>query len=359
MVSLRQNRQFLHPRSALCNAALPPEHRFVRADKYKGQPYSIVSFRPYTRKKTLIHNLYTQILVIGGGAAGMAAAAGAAAEGSNVLLVDERPYLGGILPQCIHNGFGRGFYKEDLTGPEYSRKEAERFFASGASWLSRARVTKIRPDRIAEIISPEGLFHCLFEQCVLATGCREKNLYSLEISGSRPTGIYTAGEAQEMLNLGHYDIGNHIVILGTGDIGQIVARRLVITGRTVIAMVEKNDHIGGMKRNRDECIAAYHIPVILRATVTKVHGYPRLEAVTLQHLDTGTREIIRCDTLVTALGLIPETSAADSLKTEAGFPGWLHPCGNAAHVHEIVDSVTLEGLRLGHTLGKAAAAKGS
>ena len=301
---------------------------------------------------SLIRELQTDILVIGGGAAGMAAAAGAAEAGRAVLLADERPRLGGILLQCIHRGFGRGYYGQDLTGPEYCEREERRFLRSGASYLSRAYVSGIEADRTALISTPEGLYRCSFDQCVLAAGCREKNLYSLMVSGTRPTGIYTAGEAQEMLNLGHYELGNRIVILGTGDIGQIMARRLVLTGRTVAVMAEKNDHIGGMKRNHKECIEAYQIPVCLRSTVTKVHGYPALTAVTLRHLDNGAEEIISCDTLITALGLIPETSAADSLRGADGFPAWLHMCGNADFVHEIVDSVTAEALRLGRALGR-------
>ena len=327
-------------------------------------------------KMTSLQKLRTDILVIGGGAAGMAAAAGAAAEGARVLLVDERPYLGGILPQCIHRGFGLGTYGRDLTGPEYCEREIRRFSASGASALYRARVTEIRPDRTAVISGPEGLYICSFDQCVLAAGCREQTVYSLEISGTRPDGVYTAGEAQEMLNLGRcgsagngdpqlsksgngdphstdYGIGSRFVILGSGDIGQIMARRLTITGRTVIAMAEKNDCLGGMKRNHRECIEAYHIPVILRSTVTQLHGYPRLIAVTLRHLDTAAEEVIPCDTLVTALGLIPETSLAEPLRRDGGYPEWLHLCGNAGHVHEIVDGVTAEGLALGRALGQS------
>ena len=308
---------------------------------------------PKGSKMSSIFKCHTDILVIGGGAAGMSAAAGAAAEGASVLLVDERPQLGGILPQCIHNGFGRGFYGQDLTGPDYCEKEVQRFSASGASYILRARAEELRPDRTALISAPEGLYECSFDQCVLSTGCREKTIYSLEISGTRPEGVFTAGEAQEMLNLGHYDIGRRIVILGSGDIGQIIARRLVITGRTVAAMAEIKDQLGGMKRNHKECIEDYHIPVIFRSTVTKVHGYPRLTGVTLLHLDTGMEEVISCDTLITAMGLVPDTSIADSLKEDGEFPGWLHLCGNADHVHDIVDSITMEGLRLGRMLGQS------
>ena len=300
-----------------------------------------------------IDELHTQILVVGGGAAGMACAAGAAAEGASVLLVDERQRTGGILWQCIHRGFGLGIYGENLTGPEYCAKETERFQASGASCLTLARVMEIGQEKTALISCPEGLYRCFFDLCVLASGCREKNLYSLEISGTRPGGIFTAGEAQEMMNLGHYDIGKRAVILGSGDIGQIVARRLILTGRTVMAMVEMKDHIGGLKRNREECIEAFKIPVILRATVTGVHGYPRLSAVTLKHLDTGEEEMVSCDTLITALGLVPEISAAEALRADGAFPDWLYLCGNADHIHEIVDGVTRESLRLGRCLGRS------
>lgn len=316
-----------------------------------------------------IRELRTDILVIGGGAAGLAAATGAAtgaaidtatgaaSSGASVLLADERPYLGGILPQCIHKGFGRGFYGEDLTGPEYCEREIERFKKSGAACLLRSHVSEIQEDRTVFITNPEGVFHCSFRQCVLATGCREQNLYSLPVSGTRPAGIFTAGEAQEMMNLGrydegHYDIGSRVVILGSGDIGQIVARRLILTGRRVVAMVEIKDHLGGILRNQRECIRRYNIPVVLKSTVTKVHGFPKITGVTLRHLDLGTEEIIPCDTLITALGLLPETSIADQLRSEKGFPEWLHLCGNSDHVHEIVDSVTTEGYELGRMLTK-------
>lgn len=297
-----------------------------------------------------IHKIKTDILAIGGGAAGLALAAGAASRGASVLLVDERPYLGGLLPQCIHSGFGRGFYGEDLTGPEYCEREVRRFTESGADCILRAHVSEIRPDRTSLIASPEGLRLCSFEQCVLATGCRENNIYSLPISGTRPRGVYTAGEAQEMMNLGHIKIGNRVVILGSGDIGQIVARRLVLTGSSVVAMVEMKDHLGGMRRNHIECVEKYEIPVVLRATVTEVHGYPDITAVTVSHLDTGMEEVMECDALVTAMGLVPDTSVADGLRRDGELPDWIHLCGNAEYVHEIVDGVTTDGLRIGREL---------
>ena len=250
----------------------------------------------------------------------------------------------------IHQGFGLGRYGRDMTGPEYRDAERKKFFASGAEYLPRTRVLRIDPDRTALLANPEGMLRLSFRACVMATGCREKPLASLAVAGPRPEGIYTAGEAQELINLGHYDIGSRVFILGSGDIGQIMARRFCLLGKTVAGMAECRDQLGGMKRNQEECIAAFHVPVYLRATVTAVHGFPRLQGVTLRHLDTGAEELIPCDTLITALGLIPDKSLADSLKTPAGYPDWLHFCGNADTVHSIVDGASAQGDALGDRL---------
>ena len=251
---------------------------------------------------------------------------------------------------CIHHGFGLGRYGKDMTGPEYRDAEAEKFLASGADYLPNTRVLRIDPDRTALLAGPNGMLRLSFGACILAVGCREKPLASLPVSGPRPEGIYTAGEAQELINLGHYDIGSRIFILGSGDIGQIMARRFCLLGKTVAGMAEIRGQLGGIKRNQEECIAAYHIPVYLQSTVTAVHGFPRLEAVTLHHLDTGADELISCDTLITALGLIPDKALADSLKSPEGYPDWLHFCGNADAVHSIVDSASAQGDLLGARL---------
>ena len=301
---------------------------------------------------TAIKELKTDLFIIGGGAAGMAAAAAASARGIRVLLADERPFPGGILTQCIHQGFGLGRYAKDMTGPEYRDAESEKFLQSGAEYLPRTRVLRVDPDRTALLAGPEGLQKISFRACIMAVGCREKPLASLPVSGPRPEGIYTAGEAQELINIGHYDIGENIFILGSGDIGQIMARRFCLLGKTVAGMAECRDKLGGMKRNQEECIAAYHIPVFLRSTVTAVHGFPRLNAVTLRHLNTGAEERIPCDTLITALGLIPDKTLADPLKTAAGYPDWLHFCGNADTVHSIVDSASAQGDALGARLAE-------
>ncbi len=299
---------------------------------------------------TRIRQKTTDLFIVGGGAAGMAAAAAAAARGIRVLLADERPSPGGILSQCIHQGFGLGRYGKDMTGPEYRDAECEKFLFSGADYLPRTRVLRIDPDRTALLASPDGLLRLSFRTCIMATGCREKPLASLPVAGPRPEGICTAGEAQELINLGHYDLGSRIFILGSGDIGQIMARRFCLLGKTVVGMAECRDQLGGMKRNQEECIAAYHIPVHLRSTVTAVHGFPHLQGVTLCHLDTGAEELIPCDTLITALGLIPDKSLADPLKTQDGYPDWLHFCGNADTVHSIVDGASAQGDALGARL---------
>ena len=280
----------------------------------------------------------------------MAAASAAANCGADVLLCDERPYLGGILPQCIHSGFGAGRYGREMTGPEYCALEEKAFRASGAEFLPDTSVLSIDPDRSAVVSGPKGIMRIGFEECVLATGCRERPLWSLPVEGTRPSGIYTAGEAQEMINLGHMDIGDRVFILGSGDIGVIMARRFTLLGKTVLGIAEIKDHLGGLRRNQIDCIEAYDIPVHLASTVTAVHGYPHLEAVTLLDTDSGSTRIIECDTLITSLGLIPDQSLAEPLMSEGGLPGWLHLCGNADMVHEIADSVSAEAERLGNEL---------
>lgn len=290
----------------------------------------------------------TDILVIGCGAAGMAAASAAASSGVRVILADERERPGGILQQCVHKGFGLGRYGSEMSGPDYSDEEFRRFSESSADYLPGCRVLEIRPDRTALTSSSGGLGIIRFCECILASGCTERSLWTLPVSGTRPEGVYTAGEAQEMIELGGYDIGDRIFILGSGDIGQIMARRFVQLGKTVTGMAEQRAELGGLKRNQEECIKAYDIPVMLRSTVTEIHGYPRLSGVTLRHLDIGEDELIGCDTLITALGLDPDRSLADPLRTDSGdWPEWLHFCGNADFVHEIADSASAQGDRLG------------
>lgn len=309
--------------------------------------FTVITAMSYIRKKE------TDILVIGCGAAGMSAASSAAASGAEVIVADDRDLPGGILPQCIHSGFGLGRYGKEMTGPEYSAKEYAVLENSSAVCIPRTRVISITPEQTAMISGPEGMYEIIFSECILATGCTERSLWSLPVSGTRPEGVYTAGEAQEMIELGGYDTGSRIFILGSGDIGQIMARRFVQLGKTVVGMAEISDHLGGMKRNQEECIKAYDIPVILNSTVTEVHGFPHLTGVTLHHLDSGSDELIECDTLITALGLDPDRSLAENLIEDDTYPAWLHFCGNADYVHDIADSASAQGEKLGKSIAES------
>ena len=333
------------------------------------------------------------ILIIGAGAAGMAAALTCASRGRSVLLVDRGPALGGILTQCIHDGFGLGYFKEDLTGTEYAERfaakirlaqtqafsevQSEQLSSSGAhseqlsssaakqgsvTTLLKTTVLHLYPDRRAQLTDQSGLFEVSFDHCILATGCRERAIGSLGISGTRPVGVYTAGQMQKMINIDHLDIGRRVVVLGSGDIGQIVARRMAINGKEIVAMIEKEDHLGGMVKNHRRCIEAHSIPVILNSTITEIRGEGHLSSVVVENLKTGERRQIECDTLITAVGLIPERELVDELSLKScesscsagasgtSLPDWLHITGNADFVHEIVDSVTTEAEALAQSL---------
>ena len=289
------------------------------------------------------------LLIVGGGAAGMAAALAAEKAGAKRILLCERSaYLGGILPQCIHSGFGLGYFHEDLTGPEYAGRFIDRMAASCTEVHLETTVLELGADKTALLSAPGRVVRIGFACCILACGAREKPLGALPVSGTRPAGIYTAGQAQKLVNLAHYDIGSRIVILGSGDVGQIMARRFTLLGKQVAAMVEISDHLGGLARNQKNCIEAYHIPVILNAAVTEVHGAGRIDGVTVRHLDTGAEERIGCDTLITAVGLIPERELAKPLTAPDGtLPDWLIPVGNCDFIHEIVDAVTMQAEAVG------------
>ena len=296
-----------------------------------------------------------ELLIVGGGAAGMAAALAAEEAGARRILLAERgEMLGGILPQCIHHGFGLGCFHADLTGPEFAARFAARMQTCRAEVRLETAVLSLRADRTALLSGPSGVERVGFGRCILACGAREKPLGALPVSGTRPAGVFTAGQAQKLVNLGHYDIGSRIVILGSGDIGQIMARRFTLCGKTVVAMVELSDRLGGLARNRRECIEAYRIPVILGATVTAVHGFPRVDGVTVRRSADGAEERLACDTLVTAVGLIPERELARPLAAADGsLPDWLAPVGNCDFIHEIVDAVTAEAARTAAALVRA------
>ena len=290
-----------------------------------------------------------ELLIVGGGAAGMAAALAAGRKGRTVLLAEREPVLGGILSQCVHRGFGRSWYGEDLSGVEYARRFLEELNTAPVAIRTGTEVLELRLDRTALLSGRAGLRRVGFDRCILACGCRERTLDALNIAGTRPAGIFTAGTAQKLMNIGHYDVGSRVVILGSGDVGQIMARQLVQSGRRVEALVEKAAALGGLARNRRECVEAYHIPVLLRTTVEEVLGAGRVSGVILRDLETDRRWEQPCDALILAAGLIPDRALADRLTGGGPLPGWLKLCGNCDYVHDIVDSVTREALSLGES----------
>ena len=284
---------------------------------------------------------YFDVLAVGGGAAGMSAALAAAERRRGVLLAEAEEELGGVLRQCFHRGFGGG-----MTGPAYARELIDRVEDSSVQVRTGTTVLRLAPDRTALLSSRRGLERVAFGQCVLAAGCRERTIHSLPMAGARPAGIFTAGQAQRMMNLGRLDIGDDIVILGSGDVGQIMARQLIQAGKRVIAVIEQSASLGGLPRNRRSCVEAYRIPVLLQATVDEILGGGRIRGVMVRDLRTGRREPLPCGTLVTALGLIPDRALAG----KGPAPDWLHPCGNCDYIHDVVERVAAEAAALGAAL---------
>ena len=294
-----------------------------------------------------------KLLVVGAGAAGISAALSAWNAGCrDVLLLDRAESMGGILPQCLHEGFGLNTYGHELTGPEYTARLVEKLTDTGVDFLPGTEVLSVSEDRIAVLSRSGAVERLRFERMILASGCREKSIGSLPVAGTRPAGIFTAGQAQERINLRRQDLGDEILILGSGDLGMIMARRFTLEGKHVIAVLEQEAQYGGMARNYHRCIEAFSIPLRCRMTVREIHGEGRICGVTAEHLDSGEREYITCDTLVTALGLIPERELIRELEDK----DWLCLVGNCHHVHDIVDSAAAEGARIGSLVGKLFAA---
>jgi len=286
------------------------------------------------------------IAVIGGGPAGMAAAGMAAEEGLRVLLIERDEALGGILNQCAHKGFGITYFGEELTGQEYAARCIEAFKKTNAETLTDTMVLGIDENRVITLSGTKTRYDQIRAKAIIiATGCRERPIGALPIVGSRPAGVLSAGAAQKMVNVGGYDIGNNFVILGSGDIGMIVARELALRNKKVIAVIEKEKQCGGLPRNRINCLERFNIPLITETTIKEVHGKARICGVTTISTD-GSEKYIECDTLITSVGLIPERDLLDKL-TEKELPEWLFICGNADYVHDLVDDVTIESEKMG------------
>lgn len=313
----------------------------------------------------------TDIVIIGGGPAGLAAALAAWEAGVTDLLILERGNeLGGILNQCIHSGFGLHTFREELTGPEYAARYMDRVLAENIPFRLGAMAVRVTADRRVTYISrEEGLETVQARAVVLAMGCRERSRGALSIPGARPAGIYTAGAAQRLMNIDGYRVGREAVILGSGDIGLIMARRLTLEGARVRLVAELMPYSGGLKRNIVQCLDDFGIPLKLSHTVVDIHGRDRVEAVTVAAVDgqrrpiPGTEERIPCDTLLLSVGLLPENEltreagaamcaatggpvVSDRLETD--LPG-IFACGNVLHVHDLVDYVSQEAALAGES----------
>lgn len=322
------------------------------------------------------------VVVIGGGPAGMAAALAAHKAGTRVAIVEREQHLGGILRQCIHPGFGLSHFKQELTGPEYAQRFIDQVRETGIALFLDSMVLGIDSgesasgaDETAEdgvthtvtLMSPAGMLQLTGHAVVLAMGCRERTRSEIKIPGSRPAGVFTAGLAQRYINIENLKPGSRAVILGSGDIGLIMARRCTLEGISVEGVYELMPYANGLRRNVKNCLDDFGIPLHLSTTVTRVIGHDRVEAVEVSQVDehlapiAGTERIVPCDTLLLSVGLIPENELSVAAGVEldpctrgavvdqslqTGVPG-IFACGNVLHVHDLADNVTTESERAG------------
>ena len=304
-----------------------------------------------------------EVVVIGGGPAGLGAAVEAKKCGANSVLIIERDReLGGILNQCIHNGFGLHEFKEELTGPEYAQRFIEQVNKSDIEIMLNTMVLNIDNERNIIALGEQGIMEIQAGAVVLAMGCRERTAGAIAINGYRPAGVYTAGMAQRIINMEGYMVGKEVVIYGSGDIGLIMARRMTLEGAKVKAVVEIMPYSSGLYRNIAQCLEDYDIPLMLSHNIHEIHGKDRINGVTISKVDEnrrpikGTEEFISCDTLLLSVGLIPENElsqkagiAIDKITNGPIVDSKMHTqvdgifaCGNVLHVHDIVDFVTKE-----------------
>lgn len=309
------------------------------------------------------------LVIVGGGPAGMAAAVAAFDTGcTDVVILDREPQLGGILMQCIHNGFGLHKLGRELTGPEYAAVYEQKVRERNITVYAETMVTAVSADRVVTAQNRQGILKIQAKAVILAMGCRERSRGALNICGSRPAGVYSAGTAQKLVNCMGYQVGKRVVILGSGDIGLIMARRMSFEGAKVEAVCEVMPYSGGLTRNIVQCLEDFSIPLYLSTTVIQIHGKERVEGVTIAQVDENrnpieeTKRYIPCDTLLLSVGLIPE----NELTRAAGIPidpvtngaivdencqtqvSGIFACGNVLQVHDLVDYVSEEAERAGH-----------
>lgn len=315
------------------------------------------------------------VVVIGGGPAGMAAALAAHKAGARVAIVEREQHLGGILRQCIHPGFGLSHFKQELTGPEYAQRFIDQVRATDIALFLDSMVLGIDSGESTEdailrtvtLMNPSGMLQLTGRAVVLAMGCRERTRSEIKIPGNRPAGVFTAGLAQRYINIENLKPGSRAVILGSGDIGLIMARRCTLEGISVEGVYELMPYANGLRRNVKNCLDDFGIPLHLSTTVTRVIGHDRVEAVEVSQVDEhlapipGTERVVPCDTLLLSVGLIPENELSVAAGVEldprtrgavvdqnlqTGVPG-IFACGNVLHVHDLADNVTTESERAG------------